>query len=48
VNLKELYIRQNNFVGSLEFIQNMDKLEVLDISNTNINYELKYLPLSLK
>jgi hypothetical protein len=48
VNLKELYIRQNNFKGSLEFIQNMNKLEVLDISGTNIDYDLKYLPLSLK
>jgi hypothetical protein len=48
VNLKELYIRQNNFTGSLEFIRNMNKLEVLDISGTNIDYDLKYLPLSLK
>ncbi|CAG8466121.1 31312_t:CDS:10 [Racocetra persica] len=30
-NLKELYLRQNNFSGSLEFIQNMTNLEVLDI-----------------
>ncbi|CFW92725.1 protein of unknown function (LRR and Heterokaryon incompatibility protein HET domain) [endosymbiont DhMRE of Dentiscutata heterogama] len=47
-NLKELYLRQNNFNGSLEFIQNMTNLEVLDIGNTNIEYDLKYLPPNLK
>ncbi|CAI2197297.1 6033_t:CDS:2, partial [Funneliformis geosporum] len=34
----------NHFIGSLEPLKNMNKLEKLDISNTDINSGLEYLP----
>jgi len=57
--LKKLYlgttipkrIRQRNynrFFGSLESLQNLNKLEVLAISSTNIDSGLEYLPESLE
>jgi len=58
VNLKNLNIIQNNFIGSLEFVKDMNNLEHLDISDGN-NYAddnnkikfingLEYLPRKLK
>src|SRR5436853_5805579 len=38
----------NRFVGSLEPLKNMSKLEVLSIYNTNIDSGLEYLPDSLE
>jgi Leucine-rich repeat (LRR) protein len=59
VNLKELYlgnrislyygIKENNkFKGSLETLRSLSKLECLDISSTDIDGGLEYLPESLK
>jgi len=59
VNLKELKIGNhdqakieqgiyNRFVGSLEPLQNLSKLEYLDISNTDIDSGLDYLPESVR
>jgi len=48
VSLKELNLTRNNFVGSLKFVENMNKLEELTISETNLTADLEYLPLSLK
>jgi Leucine-rich repeat (LRR) protein len=59
VNLKELKIGNhdqtkinqeiyNRFTGSLEPLQNLGKLEYLDISNTDIDSGLEYLPESVK
>jgi hypothetical protein len=59
VNLKDLLIGNdkegknqqeniNRFYGSLKFLRNIDKLELLDISNTNIDSGLEYLPDSLE
>ncbi|CAG8561875.1 18483_t:CDS:2 [Racocetra persica] len=36
--------KYNKFNGSLEFLKNMSKLKTLDISNTDINEGVKYLP----
>jgi hypothetical protein len=47
VNLKELNLEGNKFVGSLEFTKNMAKLESLNLRRTNLT-GLEYLPLSLK
>jgi len=38
----------NCFTGSLEPLQNLGKLEYLDISNTDIDSGLEYLPKSVK
>lgn len=48
VNLKYLYLADNNFEGSLEFLKNMNKLEDLDISRTDIDSGLEYLSDSVK
>jgi Leucine-rich repeat (LRR) protein len=48
VNLTNLDISDNKFFGSLEFLQNCTRLKYLDISNTNINQGLEYLPESLE
>jgi len=59
VNLEELYIGNydqgkinrgiyNRFHGSLKHLQNLTKLEKLDISNTDISSGVEYLPDSLK
>jgi len=39
--------KHNNFVGSLQPLQNLSNLQELDISNTNIDSGLDYLPASL-
>jgi hypothetical protein len=38
----------NRFTGSLETLKNLTKLKELDISNTDINAGLEYLPNNLK
>jgi Leucine-rich repeat (LRR) protein len=48
INLKELEIRNNSFVGSLEFLKHLTKLEILDIVNTDVDNGLEYLPDSLQ
>jgi len=49
-NNKEKAIRNvyNRFVGSLELLKNMTKLEVLEISDTDINFGLEHLPESIQ
>ena len=58
VNLKELYLRNddqekikqgiyNRFVGSLKFLKEANKLERLDINDTDIDSGIEYLPYSL-
>jgi len=53
VNLEVLIVgndsdkKNNNFVGSLEPLQNLSHLQELDISNTNIDSGLDCLPASL-
>jgi Leucine-rich repeat (LRR) protein len=39
--------KHNNFVGSLRPLQNLSNLQELDISNTDIDSGLNYLPASL-
>ncbi|CAH1766997.1 8501_t:CDS:2 [Entrophospora sp. SA101] len=46
--LEELSIANNKFIGSLESLKNMTKLKRLDISDTDINNGLEYLPESLE
>lgn len=59
VNLKELYLGNysqerinkgicNRFTGSLEFLKNMPKLELLNIANTDLEKGLEYLPESVR
>ncbi|CAG8483809.1 27587_t:CDS:10 [Racocetra persica] len=49
VNLKSLDLSNNIFcVGSLEPLQDLTKLEELNVTNTNINSGLEYLPDSLQ
>jgi len=48
VNLRELYLSGNKFTGSLEFLKDMNKLEELDINDTDIDSGLEYLPDSLE
>nr|CAG8454412.1 11750_t:CDS:2 [Entrophospora candida] len=38
----------NHFVGSLKFLQNMAKLEILGIDNTDLSDDLEYLPDSVR
>ncbi|CAG8770859.1 18029_t:CDS:2 [Racocetra persica] len=50
-NLKEHKLKTgiyNKFFGSLKPLKNLNKLEKLDISNTDIDSGLEYLPESLK
>jgi len=47
VNLQELILNNNNFIGSLQPLVNLTKLESLDISNTDLNSGAEYLPNSL-
>src|ERR1700752_2044109 len=48
-NLKELDIKKNNFAGSLDYLGGMEKLKILDISNTDINeVNIDKLPRSLE
>ncbi|KLL04319.1 MAG: hypothetical protein MRECE_1c100 [Mycoplasmataceae bacterium CE_OT135] len=46
--LKELRIANNNFFGSLEPLENLTELEILDISSTDIEEGIEYLPESVK
>jgi Leucine-rich repeat (LRR) protein len=46
--LKELYLYDNNFTGSLEPLRNLSKLEKLYIYDTKISQGLEYLPASVK
>jgi hypothetical protein len=57
VNLEVLYVSNdderkiqrniyNRFIGSLEHLQNLTRLEILDISNTDIDSGLGHLPLN--
>ncbi|CAG8495025.1 25214_t:CDS:10 [Racocetra persica] len=39
---------RNRFVGSLEYLKNMNNLRTLDISNTDLESGLEYLPDNLK
>jgi len=48
VNLKELNLDESGFFGSLEPLKNLTKLEILDISNTDIDSGWEYLPESLQ
>ncbi|CAJ0834746.1 2267_t:CDS:10 [Entrophospora sp. SA101] len=48
VGLKELRLENNPFYGSLEPLKGMSKLEKLDISYTDIDSGLEYLPDSLE
>ena len=38
----------NHFIGSLKSLQNMNNLEILDISNTDLDSGLEYLPDSVE
>ncbi|CAI2200543.1 18724_t:CDS:2, partial [Funneliformis geosporum] len=44
VNLEGLYLNNNNFFGSLKPLGGLDKLNWLDIRDTDINSGLEYLP----
>ena len=46
--LEELLIGNNKLIGSLKPLKNMTKLRKLDISNTDIDSGLEYLPNSLE
>jgi len=48
INLKKLWIGNNQFCGSLEPLKNMNKLEDLNIDNTDLDSGLEYLPNNLK
>jgi len=59
VNLKQLQLQNseyerikkgiyNRFTGSLEALRNLTKLESLDISNTDLNGGLEFLPASVE
>jgi len=50
INLKKLYINgyiYNRFYGSLEPLKNLNKLESIDIGNTDVDDGLEYLSSSL-
>ncbi|CAI2187420.1 20038_t:CDS:10, partial [Funneliformis geosporum] len=47
VNLEDLRVRNNNFVGSLDCLSDMKKLKELFINDTDIDRGLEYLPKSL-
>jgi Leucine-rich repeat (LRR) protein len=48
INLEELDISNNLFVGSLKPLQNLTKLKSLHIENTNVDSNLECLPSSLE
>lgn len=48
VNLKYLYLANNNFIGNLQSLKDLTKLEKLGITGTKINEDLEYLPDDLK
>ena len=47
-NLKVLNLASNKITGSLKPLQNLNKLEELNINNTDIDSGLEYLPDSLR
>jgi Leucine-rich repeat (LRR) protein len=46
--LENLNLANNQFFGSLEPLKNMNNLQELNISDTDINSGLEYLPISLE
>jgi len=46
-NLKSLGLSNNPFYGSLKYLQEMSKLETLDIKDTDLDSGLEYLPESI-
>lgn len=48
VNLRKLYIGQNNFVGSLSFLAELTKLEEIHLFHTEIDSGLEFLPDEIK
>ncbi|CAG8612672.1 10683_t:CDS:2, partial [Ambispora gerdemannii] len=48
IDLRQVYLDNNKFAGSLEPLKYLDKLEELDISNTDINIGLEHLPESIQ
>jgi len=48
VSLEKLYLNNNPFFGSLEPLKSLTKLKSLNISSTNVDGGLEYLPESLK
>jgi Leucine-rich repeat (LRR) protein len=48
IDLRQVYLDNNKFAGSLEPLKYLDKLEELDISNTDIDSGLEYLPESIQ
>lgn len=48
ISLRKLFIGDNEFNGSLEPLRKMNNLEELNISNTDIDSGLEYLPKNLK
>jgi len=48
INLEELHLNNNNFIGSLKPLAEMVKLKELDISDTGLDSGLEHLPESVK
>lgn len=48
INLKDLLISDNRFIGSLEPLRSMSKLKSLSIESTDIDNGLEYLPDSIQ
>ncbi|MCE8162763.1 MAG: protein kinase [Candidatus Moeniiplasma glomeromycotorum] len=48
VNLENLYLGSNDFIGSLEPLRNLTKLESLDITYTNLDSGLEHLPTNIR
>jgi len=42
--LEELFLGNNKFTGSLKFLKRIESLKYLDISDTDIDKGLEYLP----
>jgi len=48
VSLEKLYLNNNPFFGSLEPLKSLAKLKKLNVSSTNVDGGLEYLPESLE
>ena len=48
INLKELRLQFDSFVGSLEPLKGLSKLKYLNISHNNLDRGLEYLPNNLE
>jgi hypothetical protein len=46
--LKDLYLGNNKFYGSLEYLKDLRVLKCLDITDTDIDSGLEYLPESVE